>query len=157
MGRPKGTEKKALTVRLPELLIARISAALGTGTMTDWVETACREKLDGPVGQPEMIMKPRSLGLTAAVEAARQTEAPVGRSISKLLETAASGSRLPEEPTEEQPAKRDWQKFLLELDEMEPEEAKVAQSEAFYGLKVPRDLLSRPNRPKLLRWLQVNT
>lgn len=159
MGRPKGTVKKAVTVRLPELLIARMNTAIGAGSQTEWIEETIRMRLDGP---PTVIYKPRSVGMTAMIdtllpgqaEHLHSTDAPFGRSIADVL--AASGSRRDPEPEVESQPKRDWQKFLAELDEMDPEEARATQAETFSGLKVPRGLLSRTNRPKLLRWLQVN-
>lgn len=157
MGRPRGVDKTAVIVRLPDILLARLKSQIkreDTG-LSDFVEAAVRARLDcGMIGHTHtevhdnvkaasLLERFAGLGVTTAAQLEAQ-------------EPAANGTviQVGNCPTEDVP-RRNWVKFYAEMGEMEPAEAEYAFSQATAEVKLPSGFRRQPPA-KQVQWLQVN-
>ncbi len=133
-------------------------------TVTDWIDSAIRAKLDGPPATHEL--SPDAVGYVKPRSKAQEIAGRFGGLVTTAAQLEQNGSAAAEQrsaepvfvgycPVEDVSPKRDWLQFYRELAEMEPAEAGYAFDRGLSGLTLPSGFRRLPT-PKQIQWLQAN-
>ncbi len=165
MARPYGVGKKPVTVRLPTLLVGRLNSTVKAqhGSVTDFVESAIRAKLDAdpespvalPSARPDVYAKPKAQELAARFGITTAAHLEQVAKINAEFDPVFVGNCPVEDVINEIP-RQDWVKLFRELQDMEPAEAEYTFRGAVAGIKLPAGFAKMP-ASKQVQWLQANT
>lgn len=144
MGRPRGPETSALTLRISVETYKKVMAAVDElrqtdkrQTITSWIEDACRAHLARPAAP--------------AVQQIPMLEKPAWSAPVPVIHTEGGTAAADFERESRRHTADWWLEQLNALREMEPSEAKLRFSEIAPGTKPPRELFG--DRRKLAAWL----